>query len=77
MGGVRTPIIGRPRPSSSQRRTDDLYTLNCEEPKNHIGNIQHGTPEQTYTAFTNYITSRTFDYNFEHLPTTHPNNDLV
>lgn len=45
--------------------------------KGHIANIQHDTPEQTYTAFTNYITSRTFDYDFEHLPTTHPNNDLV
>jgi hypothetical protein len=29
---VRTPIIGRPRPSSRQRRADHLYTLNCEEP---------------------------------------------
>lgn len=45
--------------------------------KGHIANIQHDTPEQTYTAFTSYITSRTFDYDFEHLPTTHPKNDLV
>ena len=45
--------------------------------KDHIANIQHDTPEQTWTAFTSYITSRTFDYDFEHLPTrTHPN-DLV
>ena len=45
--------------------------------KAHIANIQHDTPEQTWTAFTSYITSRTFDYDFEHLPTrTHPN-DLV
>ena len=45
--------------------------------KGHIANIQHDTPEQTYTAFTSYITSRTFDHDFEHLPTTHPKNDLV
>ncbi len=32
MGGVRTPIIGRPRPLSPDRRADPLYTLNCEEP---------------------------------------------
>ena len=45
--------------------------------KDHIANIQHDTPEQTWTAFTSYITSRIFDYDFEHLPTrTHPN-DLV
>ena len=45
--------------------------------KAHISNIQQDTPEQTYSAFTSYITSRTFDYVFEHLPTrTHPN-DLV
>ena len=45
--------------------------------KGSIANIQHDTPEQTYTAFTDYITSRTFDYDFEHLPTTRPDNDLV
>ena len=45
--------------------------------KAHISNIQRDTPEQTYSAFTSYIPSRTFDYDFEHLPTrTHPN-DLV
>ena len=45
--------------------------------KAHISNIQQDTPEQTYSAFTDYITSRTFDYDFEHLPIrTHPN-DLV
>src|SRR6185295_14293088 len=32
LGGVRTPIIGRPRPLPRQRRADHLYTLNCEEP---------------------------------------------
>lgn len=33
MGGVRTSIIGRPRPSSRQRRADQPYTLNREEPQ--------------------------------------------
>jgi len=32
MEGVRTTIIGRPRPLSRQRRADPDYTLNCEEP---------------------------------------------
>jgi len=32
MEGVRTSIIGRPRPLSRQRRADPDYTLNCEEP---------------------------------------------
>ena len=32
MGGVGTPIIGRPRPLPRQRRADHPYTLNCEEP---------------------------------------------
>ena len=45
--------------------------------KGSIANIQRDTPEQTYTAFLDYITSRTFDYDFEHLPTTPPDNDLV
>ena len=40
--------------------------------KGSIANIQRDTPEQTYTAFIDYITNRTFDYDFEHLPTTHP-----
>ena len=34
MGGVRTPIIGRPRPLPGHRRADPRYTLNCEEPVN-------------------------------------------
>jgi hypothetical protein len=33
MGSVRTPIIGRPRPSPSDRRAEN-YTLICEEPVN-------------------------------------------
>ena len=45
--------------------------------KAHIANIQHDTPEQTWTAFTSYITSRTFDYDFEHLPITAPEGNLV
>jgi hypothetical protein len=45
--------------------------------KGHIANIQRDTPEQTYTAFTCYITNRTFDYDFEHLPTIRSENDLV
>ena len=45
--------------------------------KGNIANIQHDTPEQTYTAFTSYINSRTFDYDFKYLPTTLPDNDLV
>ncbi len=32
MGGVRTPIIGRPRLLPSDRRANPPYTLNCEEP---------------------------------------------
>jgi hypothetical protein len=32
MGSVRTPIIGRPRHLSGDRRADPPYTLNCEEP---------------------------------------------
>ena len=45
--------------------------------KVHISNIQRDTPEQTYSAFTNYITSRTFDYDFEHLPLRETRNDFV
>lgn len=40
-------------------------------------NIQRDTPEQTYTTFLDCISNRTFDYDFEHLPTTPPDNDLV
>ncbi|MCR2052960.1 transposase [Actinomyces bowdenii] len=49
----------------------------CNAAKGHIANIQHHTPEQTWTAFINYITSRTFDYDFERLPTSTHSNDLV
>ena len=33
--------------------------------------------ENTFAAFTAYITNRTFDYDFEHLPVTPPHTDLV
>jgi transposase len=36
--------------------------------KGHIANLQQDTPEETFSAFMSYITSREFDYNFEHLP---------
>jgi hypothetical protein len=32
MGGVRTPILGRPRPLPGDRRAVQHYTVNCEEP---------------------------------------------
>ncbi|WP_423790900.1 MULTISPECIES: hypothetical protein [Mycobacterium simiae complex] len=39
---MRTPIIGRPRPLSRQRRADHLYTLNCEEPSTRpTGHLRH------------------------------------
>ena len=44
--------------------------------KGHIANLQRDTPEETFTAFTSYITGRTFDYDFEHLPTINKS-DLV
>ena len=34
-------------------------------------------PENTFAAFTAYITNRTFDYDFEHLPITPPHTDFV
>ncbi|WP_316669315.1 hypothetical protein [uncultured Propionibacterium sp.] len=34
-------------------------------------------PEETFGAFTSYITGRAFDYNFEHLPPHETENDLV
>ena len=33
--------------------------------------------ENTFAAFTAYITNRTFDYDFEHIPVTPPHTDLV
>ena len=45
--------------------------------KNNIANIQRETPEETFGAFASYITGRTFDYDFEHLPPRDTENDLV
>jgi len=45
--------------------------------KNNIANIQHETPEQTFGAFASYVTGRTFNYDFEHLPKPRPTTDLV
>ncbi|SYZ34672.1 Uncharacterised protein [Propionibacterium australiense] len=33
--------------------------------------------QQTFGAFASYITGRTFDYDFEHLPKPQPETDLV
>lgn len=44
MGGVRTPIIGSPRPLPTGRRASPLYTLICEEPDNAIGEMAAETP---------------------------------
>ncbi|WP_155948348.1 hypothetical protein [Propionibacterium acidifaciens] len=35
------------------------------------------TPEETFGAFASYVTSRTFDHDFEHLPLRETRNDLV
>ena len=45
--------------------------------KNNIANIQRETPEETFGAFASYIASRTFDYDFEHLPPRETRNDFV
>ena len=45
--------------------------------KSNISNIQHETPEETFGAFASYIASRTFDYDFEHLPLRETRNDFV
>ncbi|MCZ0858418.1 IS630 family transposase [Actinomyces israelii] len=45
--------------------------------KNNIANLQRDTPENTFAAFTAYITNHTFDYDFEHLPITPSHTDLV
>ena len=37
--------------------------------KNNIATIQHETPEETLGASASHITGRTFDHDFEHLPT--------
>ena len=45
--------------------------------KNNTANIQHETPEETLGAFASHIASRTFDYDFEHLPPRETRNDFV
>ena len=45
--------------------------------RSNISNIQHETPEETFGAFASYIASRTFDYDFEHLPLRETRNDFV
>ena len=45
--------------------------------KNNIANIQREPPEETFDAFASYVTSRAFDYDFEHLPPRETRNDLV
>ncbi len=36
--------------------------------KGHISNLQRDTPEETFSSFMAYVTGRSFDYDFEHLP---------
>ena len=45
--------------------------------KNNIATIQRETPGETLGAFASYITGRTFDHDFEHLPPRETRNDLV
>ena len=45
--------------------------------KNNIATIQHETPEETFGAFASYVTGRSFDYDFEHLPLRETRNDFV
>ena len=42
-----------------------------------IANPRALAPENTFAAFTTYITNRTFDHDVEHLPVTPPHTDLV
>ena len=36
--------------------------------KGHIANLQRETPQETFSAFSSYVSGRTFDYDFENLP---------
>jgi len=45
--------------------------------KGHIANYQRDEPEHTYSAFISYITSRKFEYEFEHTPIRPQESDLV
>lgn len=45
--------------------------------KGAIANLQRDTPARTFSAFEEYIKSRDFPYDFEHLPIARPEADLV
>ena len=45
--------------------------------KSNTTTIQHETPEETLGASAPYVTGRTFDYDFEHLPPRETRNDFV
>ena len=45
--------------------------------KSNIANIQRETPGETFSASTPYVTGRTFDYDFEHLPLRETRNNFV
>ena len=45
--------------------------------KANIANPRALAPENTFAPLPAYITNRTFDYDFEHLPVTPPHTDLV
>ena len=45
--------------------------------KNNIATIQRETPEETFETFASYVTGRTVDYDFEHLPPRETRNDFV
>ena len=45
--------------------------------KSNIANIQRETPGETFSASAPYVTGRTFDYDFEHLPLRETRNDFV
>ena len=45
--------------------------------KSNIANIQRETPEETFGAFASYVTGRSFDYDFGHLPPRETRNDFV
>ena len=68
-----TPIYMPPPTPPTLGPTEHVWNA----AKNNIANLQRDTPENTFAAFTAYITNRTFDYDFEHLPGTPPHTDLV
>ena len=45
--------------------------------KSNIANIQRETPGETFSASAPYVTGRTFDYDFEHLPLRETRNNFV